>query len=336
MEGGESHQPSLFVLTAPDQFRGDARMGRAVNAKLKDPQISLSDALRVGGFNYSETATASVVDDENVTLGQRKNQLSRRLRKARQQLLLQQQRQPPISTSSPVGYTASAVMVATGDRYADVPASAWLHQHEGNQTPHAQITTNGFAVLHDGASNQHSAANDSRLTQLQTPHIMEQHYSLESNASIMYYQLVSQQSPTQPPPPPAPQASLQTHPEPMDRCHLVPQAWESFSLTDQSMTLVDATPRTSVPRDPTGQPTEHPGTPSASVEDFRLQMALQILHEQTKGLYCQAMLSAGYSWEEVQDSSPTYQQFALIVCEKERKRLQQLLSDDTEPNRFCK
>jgi hypothetical protein len=65
------------------ETRGDPRMNRAVQAKLNKPHIALTDALRIGGFEYPPKATASAVDSDNVTLGQRKNQLNRRLRQAR-------------------------------------------------------------------------------------------------------------------------------------------------------------------------------------------------------------------------------------------------------------
>ena len=39
----------------------------------------------MGGFDYAADEDASIMDSEKVTLGQRKNQLSRRLRLARQQ-----------------------------------------------------------------------------------------------------------------------------------------------------------------------------------------------------------------------------------------------------------
>ena len=68
------------------EIRGDPRMSLAVEAKLNNPQLSLSDALKIGGFAYPPGATASVLDHENVTLGQRKNQLNRRLRRARLEL----------------------------------------------------------------------------------------------------------------------------------------------------------------------------------------------------------------------------------------------------------
>jgi hypothetical protein len=58
-------------------------MHRAVLARLADPNLSLFESLKLGGFGYSEDDDAKCIDHENVTLGQRKNQLSRRLRKAK-------------------------------------------------------------------------------------------------------------------------------------------------------------------------------------------------------------------------------------------------------------
>jgi hypothetical protein len=69
--------------------KGDARYHRAVAFRLQNPSCSLYDALVAGGFAYPQcidkSNDADVVDRENVTLAQRKNQLSRRLRAAQQQ-----------------------------------------------------------------------------------------------------------------------------------------------------------------------------------------------------------------------------------------------------------
>lgn len=65
--------------------KGDPRMNAAVAAKLKNPKMPLFYALRAGGFNYTSTSNASKSVDDNITLGQRKNQLNRRLRQARKQ-----------------------------------------------------------------------------------------------------------------------------------------------------------------------------------------------------------------------------------------------------------
>ena len=60
-------------------------MHRAVAARLSNPKISLFEALQVGGFEYENDNDANALDSEHITLGQRKNQLSRRVRLARQQ-----------------------------------------------------------------------------------------------------------------------------------------------------------------------------------------------------------------------------------------------------------
>ena len=65
--------------------RGDPRMHKAVAARLKNPNLTLLDALREGGFNYPQEALnmGTFSDADNIQLCQRKNQLSRRLRFAR-------------------------------------------------------------------------------------------------------------------------------------------------------------------------------------------------------------------------------------------------------------
>lgn len=65
---------------------GDPRMHRAVAARLADPNITLYEALSIGGFEYPGHNDPSFMDRNFVTLGQRKNQLARRLRTVRKQI----------------------------------------------------------------------------------------------------------------------------------------------------------------------------------------------------------------------------------------------------------
>jgi hypothetical protein len=67
--------------------KGDPRMHRAVAARLAEPDMTLLEALRKGGFDFPAEGgqDSTLLDADGVTLGQRKNQLSRRLRLARQQ-----------------------------------------------------------------------------------------------------------------------------------------------------------------------------------------------------------------------------------------------------------
>jgi hypothetical protein len=84
--------PPITIL--PTQFLGDPRMHKAVAARLATPSLSLYEALVLGGFSYAENDDKSVLDSKKVTLGQRKNQLSRRLRLARKQDVGEQKTSP--------------------------------------------------------------------------------------------------------------------------------------------------------------------------------------------------------------------------------------------------
>jgi len=65
----------------------DPRMAKAVRAKQDDPDLSLHDALISGGFAFSQKGSGTTdydfFDENDVSLKQRKNNLSRRLRKDR-------------------------------------------------------------------------------------------------------------------------------------------------------------------------------------------------------------------------------------------------------------
>lgn len=63
--------------------KGDPRMHKAVAARMERPDLTLFQALQAGGFGYPSDDDAGCFDSEQVTLGQRKNQLSRRLRLAK-------------------------------------------------------------------------------------------------------------------------------------------------------------------------------------------------------------------------------------------------------------
>ena len=64
------------------------RLVAAIEAKAQNPNVSLREALGIGGFQFPTTEgrvpAASVFDSDNVSLAQRKNQLSRRLRQLRE------------------------------------------------------------------------------------------------------------------------------------------------------------------------------------------------------------------------------------------------------------
>ena len=66
----------------------DPRMDRAVQARLEDPSLSTEEALRVGGFEFPSldqkgVAQKDIMDGDNVSVAQRKNNLLRRLRQSK-------------------------------------------------------------------------------------------------------------------------------------------------------------------------------------------------------------------------------------------------------------
>lgn len=89
MSHGEARSNSPDSNTSSGQHnsktgrRGDPRMHKAVAARLNDPNLTLFEALKIGGFEYVDDNNPNLVDSEKITLAQRKNQLSRRLRIAR-------------------------------------------------------------------------------------------------------------------------------------------------------------------------------------------------------------------------------------------------------------
>lgn len=60
--------------------KGDPRMHLAVGARIANPKLNLFEALKIGGFAYPNDDDPNFMDSEFVTLGQRKNQLCRRIR----------------------------------------------------------------------------------------------------------------------------------------------------------------------------------------------------------------------------------------------------------------
>lgn len=106
-------------------------MNRAVAAKLDNPHMSLYDALVTGGFNYPRNVDAATMDNDRVTLGQRKNQLNRRLRMARnskQKTDKKQQSKSQEEPGSPSSNNESAVRSGTSPL---VIANSYLRQRRG-------------------------------------------------------------------------------------------------------------------------------------------------------------------------------------------------------------
>lgn len=97
--------------------KGDPRMHRAVAARLASPDLPLLDALRQGGFEFPAANgehDSTLVDLDGVTLGQRKNQLSRRLRLAKKDESAEGNRKPENNINNNNNRTSVTVVSSTG------------------------------------------------------------------------------------------------------------------------------------------------------------------------------------------------------------------------------
>ena len=78
---------ALEIIAEKSGRAGDERMSRAIKAKIQSPGMSSYNALTAGGFVFPTVKrgvrSADIYDSDNVSLQQRKNQLSRRLRQVR-------------------------------------------------------------------------------------------------------------------------------------------------------------------------------------------------------------------------------------------------------------
>ena len=102
---GSFDQPSTFATRTSDEEehhivslasgskfgrRGDERMTLALQAKIRNPKMTAYDALKIGGFEYPRQErgmkATEIYDCDNISLQQRKNQLSRRIRQVKNTL----------------------------------------------------------------------------------------------------------------------------------------------------------------------------------------------------------------------------------------------------------
>ncbi|CAB9525296.1 expressed unknown protein [Seminavis robusta] len=104
---------------------------------------------------------------------------------------------------------------------------------------------------------------------------------------------------------------------------------QSIAASNLAATIMAGT-HASIP-----QPQQQPApansgtTTNGSNDDLRLRLALHFFEEQVRGVYQNAMQSAGYSMEEIQATSPAYQRFVQRATQAELERLQSL--NDMKP-----
>jgi len=129
--------------------RGDPRMNKAVEARMKNPQISLLEALVVGGFKFPTLQVNNgnkkngVVDEDNVLLSQRKNQLSRRIRIAKKKYHAEANHGSIVSNVITEQPDSSPIFDVTKTEESAIHSATQI----GSLSPMAMIDTSSLASL---------------------------------------------------------------------------------------------------------------------------------------------------------------------------------------------
>jgi len=86
--GGRSNSVASRARSRSRGRESDPRMTKAVEIRFSDRKVSPLDALRAGGFVFREDPSKNdMVDEDGITLAQRKNNLCRRIRRLRERAM---------------------------------------------------------------------------------------------------------------------------------------------------------------------------------------------------------------------------------------------------------
>ena len=309
-------------------------MNRAVAARLKDPNLSLYGALFIGGFNFPSSDEASTLDDENVTLGQRKNQLLRRLReynrKPRTRAKTQKRnghkevsvdRDALVHLSrrnSLLGGWNNAQGLSTGNS-AFVPLGTGkpkLCECLPETSPEAHDTTPIIAASYIPSKTRYG------LTALGVPPrgSMERtraDFATKQSEKGManpggYFSQASKSGSAAGPPSAFPRPGIPLNDDDAD-------LFDAACLSSDSTCGIS--PNTAVARQ--SSPSSVDTTPNPM--DFRERKGLQLFQEGLQAIYQRSMMKAGYSREETHPSSHCYRRFAFLAWQQECLRLQLIM-----------
>ena len=319
--------------------KGDPRMHRAVAARLAKPDLTLIEALRIGGFDYPEDVHDDhcILANDTVSLGQRKNQLSRRCRLAKHQ--------SHSSDTKKEGLKRRSNARTTSDKQAELDKIMSIQESQEQDFPPERR----------GKKREHSLADDAMddmdeqeealariARQRMAKFHPEYHPILVPPAHISLGNLTKQSTSSSllgsqvtladdiapargmnagPMPPtssggtPSFALSLKSHQQP----HATGVAVASLNATAASVGLtleqlaVALSSTTSLAKVLSDQ----------SIPDMKQDLALNLYRAECSTLYQRCMLLAGYDLEETNEASTAYKLFAFKAWSEEGKRLEQ-------------
>jgi len=331
--------------------KGDPRMHKAVQARLERPEISLFQALQVGGFDYPTDEDAGYADSENVTLGQRKNQLSRRLRLAKKHL----------AEGFPNAVNQSNGEVSDSHN-PTVPLPSMNHLPNLKRGP--SVTEETASPEQEAADRSRSrmAKNHPQFNPLFVPRVPPMLSSGNGNGGTGNKSSNSQAHQQAAPPqfrasmtassegneafgmpfqqlPPIVPGQRQSHrsqnPQPNQRQSMVknPSSSAAAYAPGASGVAIASLIRTAtsvgLSLEQLALALGNSATLGHVLEETGMEKQHEIalnLHENKAGaLYRESMLLAGYEQDECQDGSSTHLQFSLAAWQSEGKRLQSLM-----------
>eukprot|EP00934_Nitzschia_sp_Nitz4_P004721 Nitzschia sp. Nitz4//scaffold169_size48518//14977//16586//NITZ4_007068-RA/size48518-snap-gene-0.59-mRNA-1//-1//CDS//3329538376//4711//frame0 len=318
--------------------KGDARMHRAVTARLQNPELSLFEALCIGGFDYPLNEDASALDSEKVSLGQRKNQLSRRLRLAKKHNMDGSESPDHNTEHSSIdskGHINRLIQQQTQSRAPSAIGARALqmkrdHSELGDLSD-AEDNVGGEYQAEEPAKQPRIAKFHPQFAPLFVPPAGSRNASLSTGKGMD----PSSPSPssvagtvTLPPlnmglsvatnniPPPAPMFPSQSTP----RASSV--AISSLAHSAQSVGLTLEQLAMTLSSNPMGLVKVLADASSAEAQARKNELAERLYETDCKGLYSKSMLMAGFDPRDCQPSSEVYREFAIKAWQKEGKRLQ--------------
>ena len=324
-------------------------MHKAVAARLANPSLSLYEALCIGGFDYSENDDKSVLDSKKVTLGQRKNQLSRRLRLARKQ------NSAEAKAASVQSTTTNGTLTGGNKRHHDETNGIKIDQEDpsGKPSHHAlmghhrskmdwinELGTSSFNNNSNGRNGEamgSQASKRQRLTRCLNSTTFERtctsapinqylHQGWPSNAMMASGTMLA----------PSHYSSSQYYPPQM--ANRIPDqnlqqqyqqgtssvALSSLATTAQAVGLSLDQLALTLSSNTNSLSKLVSEVRSGVSEQNQEQLALDLFKNDVKGLYTNCLLRAGVDRNLAEQNTPTYIKFAMKAYEAEGKRLRSL------------
>lgn len=328
--------------------------------------MSLFEALQAGGFDYPSTEDANAVDAEGVSLGQRKNQLSRRLRLARKQNPRLRRADAMDSQSaasshdgrnsagSAAGFSADAqkdlqrlmMQQQASKRRAPSSMAARALQMKRDQADLGELSDDEASPYAAALYQQEEAAKKPRVAKFHpdfaplfvppvssarnssTPRNATDSAALEAPnmAAAMNSMHGMNMGMAGIGMPAAAGPVGQARPSSVAISSLTHSA-QAVGLTLEQLAMTLASNTTSLAKVLAENAAD-------DAQSKRMDLAMRVFETDLKAMYSKAMLMGGFDPRDCQPGMPVYMQFARKAWKKEAKRLQTMAGSAADPGDF--